>query len=103
MYSKVLTLLGFAAKAGKLCYGMDMSVAGIKSKKAAAVFTAADVSAKSKKEISFFANKQGVPVIANHNINKQQLSGAIGKQCGIVSVNDSGFASAIIAELQGKS
>ena len=48
MNSKVLTMLGFAAKAGKLSFGMDAAVSSIKAKKARLIIVAADVSEKSQ-------------------------------------------------------
>lgn len=93
MNSKVLTLLGFAAKAGRISFGMDATVSSIKAKKAELVVVAADVSAKSLKEIKFFADKTPVVVL---EIDKEALSHAVGKQCGILSVNDEGFKNSIL-------
>ena len=50
---KALTLLGFAAKAGKLSFGMDAAVKTLKSGKAFLAVAAYDVSDKSRKEIAF--------------------------------------------------
>ena len=93
MNSKILTLLGFAAKAGKLSFGMDATVASIKAKKARLIIVAAEVSGKSQKEIKFFAEKTPVLVL---ECEKQELSHAVGKQCGILSVNDEGFKNSIL-------
>lgn len=94
MNSKMLTLLGFAAKAGKLSYGMDTTVTAIKGKKSHLVIAAADISEKSRKEILFYKTKYNTEVILS-NINMDELSHAVGKKCGIISVNDDGFAKAI--------
>ena len=51
MKTKVLTLLGFAAKAGKLAYGFEAAVSSVKTGKSSLVLTAVDVSQKSLKEI----------------------------------------------------
>ena len=93
--NKTLTLLGFAAKAGKLSYGMDMSVTAIKSRKSFLVVAAADVSEKSKKEIAFHTNNKKVPFIVLTDADIEALSKAVGKKCGIISVNDKSFAEAI--------
>ena len=93
MNSKVLTMLGFAAKAGKLSFGMDAAVSSIKAKKARLIIVAADVSEKSQKEIKFFAAK--TPVVVLETV-KEKLSHAVGKQCGILSVNDEGFKNSIL-------
>ena len=56
MQSKVLTLLGFASKAGKLQFGMAKSGESVKSGKSALLICACDVSDKSKKEVAFLTN-----------------------------------------------
>ncbi len=92
---KVLTLLGFARKAGRLSFGMDTAVSAIKSDKSKLIVAAGDVSEKSLKEISFFADKKNIPLISLENTDMEILSKAVGKKCGIISVNDSSFAEAI--------
>ena len=93
--NKVLTLLGFAAKAGRLFYGMDAGVSSLKKNQARLVITADNVSEKSRKEISFYATGKNVPVITLPDCDIETLSKAIGKRAGIVAVNDEGFAKAI--------
>lgn len=95
MNNKILTLLGFAAKAGRLSYGMDMSVEAIKTKKSFLAVAAFDVSEKSKKEIAFHTNNKKVPFIILTDADIETLSKAVGKKCGIISVNDRAFAEAI--------
>ncbi len=94
MNSKTLTLLGFCSKAGRMSYGMDATVASIKKGTAKLVVIAFDVSPKSVKEITF--NTQGrLKIITLNDCDMQTLSHAIGRKCGILSVNDSGFAEAV--------
>ena len=95
MNERILTLLGFASKSGKLAYGFDMSVESVKKGKSKLLLTADDVSEKSQKEVIYFADKSNVEYIILKGISTETLSNAIGKSCGIVSVNDSGFAKAI--------
>ncbi len=95
MNSKILTLLGFAKKAGKLSFGMDMSKDALKKHKSFLVVIASDVSQKSQREISFFANSNNVPLIILNNIDIETVSKAVGRKCGIISVNDKSFAEAI--------
>lgn len=102
MNNKILTLLGFASKAGKLSYGMDASVISIKSGKAKQVIAACDVSDKSKKEITFFAEKYFVRVTILNDFDIKTVSDAVGRKCGIISINDSGFADAFFkAHVEG--
>ncbi|MBQ2135642.1 MAG: ribosomal L7Ae/L30e/S12e/Gadd45 family protein [Clostridia bacterium] len=95
MNNKVLTLLGFAAKAVKLSYGMSAVKYAIISGKARLVLTASDISPKSRKEIAYFCEKENVKYITLDNINMGTVSAAVGRKCGIISVNDSGFADSI--------
>ena len=93
--NKVLTLLGFASKAGKLFFGMDSSVNSLKKNGARLIVTAGNLSEKSRKEISFHATGKNVPVITLLDCDIETLSKAIGRKAGIVAVNDQGFAKAI--------
>ena len=95
MNNKVLTLLGFASKAGKLSFGMDMSLASVKSGKSFLVVSAFDVSEKSKKEINFHTQNKNVQFIVLTDIDIDTVSKAVGRKCGIISVNDKSFADAI--------
>ena len=62
MNDKILTLLGFASKSGKLSYGFDAVKTALSQKKSKLVLIANDVSQKSKKEIGM-PRKQIHPVI----------------------------------------
>ncbi|MBQ3547762.1 MAG: ribosomal L7Ae/L30e/S12e/Gadd45 family protein [Clostridia bacterium] len=95
MNNKILTLLGFASKAGKLSFGMDMSLASIKAGKSFLIVCAGDVSAKSKKEINFHTLNKNVPFIVLTDENIDTVGKAVGRKCGIISVNDKSFADAI--------
>ena len=94
--SKVTALLGFAAKAGKLSYGMDAAQKTLKGGKARLVTAACDVSPKSRKEAAFFANKGSVEFLTLEGLDIETLSVAVGRRCGILTINDSGFANAIL-------
>ena len=96
MNDKVLTLLGFAAKAGRLCYGMDSATSAAVKKKSFLAVAACDISEKSFKELNFRFNKNSVKVMRLNGIDIQTLSKAVGHKCGIVSINDKGFAEAVL-------
>ncbi len=93
--NKILTLLGFASKAGKLSFGMDKSKEAIKKKTSCLVISASDISEKSQKEIRFFTSNNNIPLISLTDINIEAVSNAVGRKCGILSVNDKSFADAI--------
>ena len=51
---KILTLLGFASKAGKLSYGFDAVKTALSQKKSKLLLIANDISPKTQKEIMYF-------------------------------------------------
>ncbi len=91
---KILSLLGFATKAGKLSFGFDMTSQAIKKKKCFLIVNACDVSAKTLKEIDYKALESGIKRITLEGVDIKALSAAVGKSCGIISVNEKGFADA---------
>lgn len=98
MESKILTLLGFASKARKLSFGAASSSETLKSGKSKLIVISCDISEKSKKEIRFLSDKYSVDAIILDTVSTITLSNAVGRNCGILSVNDSSFASAITEE-----
>ena len=96
MSSKILTLLGFASKAGKLSYGMNDSLMSLKKGASKIVISAADTSEKSKKELIFHAQKYNTESVVLENCTADTLSRSVGRRCSVISVNDKGFADAIL-------
>ncbi len=95
MTDKVLTLLGFAAKSGNLCYGANATVTAIRAKKVYLVVWANDVSPKTQKEITFFAGKTNIQTLCLSQCDIQCLSNAVGRKCGVVGITDRPFAESI--------
>ena len=98
MNNKILTLLGFASKAGKLSFGFDSSVTAMKTGKSKLIVIAEDISQKSRKEAHFFADKSKVKFNDLEGIDIKAVADAVGKKCGIISVNDENFAKACLNE-----
>ena len=94
--NKILSLLGFAAKAGKLAYGFEATVSALKAGKSELIVIAEDISEKSRKEAVFFAGKAEVRHIILEGVTIKDVSDAVGRKCGIISVNDKGFAEALL-------
>ena len=94
--NKIFSLLGFAAKAGKLDYGFEATISTLKAKKSSLVVIAEDISAKSRKEIVFFADKVNTQYIILEGVTIKDVSDAVGRKCGIISVKDKGFAEALL-------
>lgn len=97
--NKVLTLLGFAAKAGKLSYGFDAVRTALSQKKSKLLLVANDVSQKSKKEVLFFGDKFKTQVIVLNDCDMETLSHAVGRKCGIISVNDISFSQGLLTAI----
>lgn len=98
--NKALSMLGLAAKAGKLSYGAAATVEALRSGKSKLAAVSGEISEKSLKEIRFFAAKKAVPVVLLRELDINAVSSAVGKKCGILSVNDSSFADAVLAAVQ---
>ena len=96
MINKILSLLGFAAKAGKLSYGFEASVWSLKTGKSKLVAVSGEISPKSQKEMHYYAEKYNVKITVLDGIDIKTVSDAVGRKCGIISVNDRGFADAIL-------
>lgn len=103
MDNKILSLLGFASKAGKLGFGMSKTNECLKKGITQLIVCANDLSEKSKKEILYFAHNKNVTVSILKDVCIEKLSMSVGKKCGVVSVNDKGFAEAISNILGGLS
>lgn len=101
MKNKVLTLLGFATKAGKLSFGAAAAETALYSGKSKLVLTSFEISPKTKKEMAFHSNKCNIKCITLDEIDIITLSDAVGRKCGVISVNDSSFAESLTKELGG--
>ena len=101
MNEKILTLLGFAAKSGNLSYGMQSAKYSVLGKKAKLVLVSYEISEKSRKEMAFVCDKSAVKCVVLEEFDINTVSAAIGRKCGILSVNDNQFASAVLKTLYG--
>lgn len=99
MNDKILTLLGFASKAAKLSFGFDAVKTALTQSKSKLVLIANDVSPKSKKEVLFFSEKFKSKALVLANYDMEALSHAVGRKCGIVSVNDASFAEGLLSAI----
>ena len=97
MTHKTAALLGFAAKAGKLSYGMFAAVTSAKTGKAKLLLCCRDVSEKSRKEINHFADKFNIKTMTLDE-SMDNMPAVIGRRCGILSVNDIGFRDSLTQE-----
>lgn len=95
MKNKILSLLGFATKAGKLGFGFEAAREALRDKKSKLILIASDISEKSLKEMKFYSEKANVRCIELKDLTMIDVSNSVGRKCGIISVNDNGFADAL--------
>ena len=75
---------------------MNEAKTALEKGKSKLIVVACDVSEKSQKEINFFSSNKGVKVLTLESISIKTLSEAVGRTCGIISVNDNGFSDGIL-------
>lgn len=94
---KVLSMLGLAAKAGKLVSGEFSVDKAIKDKKAKLVIVATDSSDNTKKDFKNACAYYRVPYLERGT--KEQLGHHIGREFrATVAVTDEGFAKAVLSK-----
>ncbi len=96
MKRKLLSLLGMATRAGRLCPGFTRCSTAVKASKASLVIVCRDMSDKTKKEARFLCDKFATP-LAESDITVEELSAAIGFKAGVCAVCDAGFAQSMAA------
>lgn len=74
---------------------MNETLTSLKKGKSKLIVVASDISPKSQKEVNFFSHNKDIRVITLEGASIKTVSDAVGRKCGIISVNDSGFADAI--------
>lgn len=91
MNDKILSFLGICRRAKKLVIGADSAVQSAQNGKSKLILCARDFSQSSLRRVREAAEQYGVPV---HTLPyaKEELSHALGKLCGVLSIEDSGFA-----------
>ncbi|MBN2900158.1 MAG: ribosomal L7Ae/L30e/S12e/Gadd45 family protein [Clostridia bacterium] len=94
MENKALTLLGFAAKAGKITYGSESCLIGIQKGKIQLVLMAGDISDHTSEKIERACKRTGVSCIKC--FNRETLSEAVGKYNKVVlGITDASFSEKI--------
>lgn len=93
MSSSKLGLLSMCRKAGRLVMGMDMVKDACNTGAARAVFTAADLSLRSLKEVKFVCAKNNIKLY-DLGLTMDRIGEGLGKRTGIIAVTDGGFAKA---------
>lgn len=104
MNHPLLNMLGIARRAGKLSIGFEAAAESVQTGKARLIVAAADLSAKTEKEIRFLISRSslngdtgGPTRIIRIPFDMTTMSKAIGTKAGILSVNDDGLAGAVLS------
>lgn len=101
MNDRILSLLGLCRRAGKLVIGADPCIDLMAKSKAKLILYANDFSQNSLKPVLLQAHKQNVRVL-EVNRTKDEISFSLGKLCGVLSVEDKGFADKLAMLIEGE-
>ncbi len=88
--NKILSTICLCRRASKLTLGFDAVVEELRGEKFGGVILAEDVSAKTEKEIRFYAEQNGKEVI-KADFSMKDAEKAIGKRAGVFLINDEGL------------
>ncbi len=94
MNDKLLSLLGIARRAGRLSLGFDPAADTMKKGRTNLLLLAADLSGNSRKSVLQEAERTNTKSIVLDR-TMAELGAAVGKNVGIIAVNDRGFADSI--------
>ena len=95
MRSKFLGLLTMCRRAGKIEFGYDASNRAAQAGKIFCIITAADLSARTKKESHFIGDKYSIPVIES-GFTMEELARELGRPGGVFGIADKGFAAGFV-------
>lgn len=91
MNDRILSLLGICRRAGKLIIGANPSIDSIQKHKAKLIIFASDFSKSSGKSVLTAAHENNITTLTL-NRKKDEVSLAVGKLCGVMAIEDAGFA-----------
>ena len=98
MKQKVLSLMGFAARARKIVSGYNTVIVTAEHRKAKLIILAQDLADNSKEKMISLAERCNVPYRIYGEIDElSHITGEEGK--GIFAVTDKGFKEAILKEI----
>lgn len=96
MNDRFLSMLGIARRAGKTEFGYDKALSAVHSRKAKAVFCAADLSPKTKRGLDLAADGTSIKIISTDR-SMFDISNAVGSKTGVVAVTDLGIAKKLVS------
>jgi len=103
MNVKILTLMQFARKAGRLSAGMDACERALKHQNLRLIIVAADSSERTKTSLKRIMGNLAIPVKLIETGTKQELSVALGlPETGIFGISEKNFAAKIFEYWQAE-
>ena len=96
MNDRLLSLVGLARRAGRLSLGFDAAAEAMNKGRTKLLIIACDLSGNSTASIIRTAERTHTKTIVI-NRTKAQIGAAVGKEAGIIAVNDEGFAEKMAA------
>lgn len=93
--SKVLSILGLCKKSGNLALGFDACVESAAFGKSYLILITQDLSRNTRQKLYSQLAKMAMNLIILTDLSIDDISDHLGKSCGIISVNNKGFAKKI--------
>lgn len=90
--ARVLSLLGLCKKSGNLALGFDSCLEAVKQRKTQLILTTMDLSENTRQK---FCNNIDEELLCMTDLSMDDIHKTLGKSCGIISVNEVGFAQKI--------
>lgn len=101
MNDRILSLLGLCRRAGKLIIGADPSIDSVNKGRAKLLLYANDFSKNSLKPVLTAAHESNTKILGI-NRTKEEISLSVGKLCGVLAVEDKGFADKLETLINGE-
>ena len=93
--SKVLSVLGLCKKSGNLALGFDACVESATLGKSCLILVAQDLSANTRQKLYSQLAQAAADLIVLTDLSMDEIGECVGKSCGVISVNNAGFAKKI--------
>ena len=90
--NKILSMLGLCKKSGNLALGFDACVENAKQKKSHLILVTQDLSDNTRQKLLSQVDEN---LICSVELSMDDVNAFLGKSCGIISVNNIGFAEKI--------
>ena len=90
--NKILSLLGLCKKSGNISFGFDSCIEAVRQKISQLVLITKDLSDNTKQKL---LNQVDETLICTVELSMDDVNAFLGKSCGIISVNNKGFAEKI--------